>query len=219
MLTILPMVVAYLLGAIPFGLLIGKLFGETDIRKVGSGNPGATNVWRLLGFKAAIWVFIGDIGKGALAVWMAQYWVGNIGIQGLSADMFYVLCALVVIVGHVFPVYTGFKGGKGVNTALGAMIMLLPFESLVSLMVFAIVLLVFRYVSLGSMIAAISFAVTILLEKYAMHKDVALIYVFLSALLALLIVVTHRQNITRLLTGTENRFSMSSKSKGGGVDG
>lgn len=211
MLFIIPIILAYLIGAIPFGLIIARLAGIKDIRQHGSGNIGATNVWRLAGFKVALWVFVGDIGKGVIAVLMARYYLANYQIEFLSADLFLVICAVVAILGHVFPIYLGFKGGKGVNTALGTMLTLLPYETLLSFAVFVLVLMIFKYVSLGSILAAFTMLIAVLVEKYLMSQTIAPIYIILCALLALLIVITHRSNISRLLSGTENRFSLKSK--------
>lgn len=211
MLFIIPIILAYLIGAIPFGLIIARLSGIEDIRKHGSGNIGATNVWRLAGFKVAIWVFVGDIGKGVIAVLLARYYIANYQLTTLGPDMFLVICAVMAVLGHIFPVYLGFKGGKGVNTALGTMATLLPYETLISFGVFILVLLVFKYVSLGSILGTLALLVSVLVEKYLMHQNVAPIYIILCAILVLLIFITHRSNISRLIAGNENRFSLKSK--------
>jgi len=201
----LPILIAYLLGGIPFGLLIPRLFGVADIRQHGSGNIGATNATRVLGFRRAIWVYLGDIAKGVAAVLIARYSVGRFGVDGLSVDLFLVLCALAAVLGHLFPIYLRFKGGKGVNTALGTMLALLPIEALIAFGVFAVVVLTTRYVSLGSMLGVAAFCTVICIEKFALGRDIAMVYVGVSALLVLLIVVAHRQNIARLISGSENR--------------
>ncbi len=219
MLAILPVILAYLVGAIPFALVVSRLAGIGDIRKLGSGNIGATNVWRVAGFKTALWVFIGDIGKGVLAVLVGRWYVENFSDTFVSADLFLVVCAAAVILGHVFPVYLRFKGGKGVNTALGAILALLPIETLISFGIFALVLLLFRYVSLGSISGAIGFCVVIMLEKFVLAVDLDNVYVYLAVLVAVLIVFTHRDNISRLVKGTENRFSFSSGRSQGGSHG
>src|SRR3972149_965893 len=118
----LPLLGAYLLGGVPFGLISSRLCGVPDIRSQGSGNIGATNVWRVVGPKAGIWVLVLDVGKGAAAVLAARL----IDQTLVSHDLFLTGCAAAAIVGHVFPIYLRFKGGKGVNTALGVMITLLP---------------------------------------------------------------------------------------------
>jgi glycerol-3-phosphate acyltransferase PlsY len=206
---------AYLVGAIPFALIVGRVAGIGDIRKLGSGNPGATNVWRVAGFKVAVWVFIGDIGKGALVVLAAEDLIERLALSAISGDLLLVACAAAVMVGHVFPIYLYFRGGKGVNTALGAITALLPVETLVSFGVFVAVLLVFRYVSLGSILGAVSFCVVIMIERFVLGRDLAMVYVYLSIFVPVVIIVSHRQNISRLLTGSEPRFSLSSRSERG----
>ena len=215
MLEFIPILISYLLGAIPFGLIISRIAGIEDIRKTGSGNIGATNVWRAAGFKVALYVFIGDIGKGVVAVLLAKYFSSNFYLNFFSPDFLFVMCAVAAVLGHVFPIYLGFKGGKGVNTALGAMIVLLPIETVISFVVFLLVVIIFKYVSLGSMMAAVTLLIIIIAEKYYMNYDIASIYFYLAVVLVVMIIITHRQNISRLLSGTENKFSFSSKSKRG----
>jgi len=207
----LPVLIAYLLGAVPFALLVCKIAGVGDIRQIGSGNIGATNVWRAAGFRVAVWVFIGDIGKGALAVIIARFYVDAAGAMPIAADVLLVACALAAVIGHVFPIYLRFKGGKGVNTALGAFLILLPVESLIAFGVFLLVVLMFRYVSLGSICGAVAFFAAIMAERHIFDKPVDVIYVYLSAVLVVLIVITHRGNLARLLAGKESRFSFSSR--------
>lgn len=213
MLMFILIVTSYLIGAIPFGLLVARLYGLPDIRKEGSGNIGATNVWRVLGGLAAIWVFTGDIIKGAAAVWMALYFFDA---PGLSGELLVVSCAAAAVLGHLFPVYLKFKGGKGVNTTLGAMMAMLPMECLVAVAVFLVVASISRYVSLGSMTAAFSLALMTTVEKFVLRKEIPDLYLAVTILLVLLIIVAHRQNIRRLLDGTENRFSFSSSSNKAG---
>lgn len=214
MLYFIPILFAYLLGAVPFGVIVSRFFGVKDIKSVGSGNIGATNVWRVIGFKAAIWVFVGDIGKGILAVLLAQYFVSNYELVFISKELFLVICAVSAVIGHIFSVYIGFKGGKGVNTALGTVIMLLPQESLISLFFFIITLSLFKYVSLSSIVGAISLFLAVLIEKYFLNMEIALVYFFLSLVLALGIILSHHKNISRIISGTENRFSIIPKTGG-----
>lgn len=212
MVTVAPILIAYLLGAIPFGLIVSRLFGIKDIRSQGSGNIGATNVWRVAGFRAAVWVYVGDVGKGVMAVLLAMFFADSFDIIFFSRDTFLVACALAAVLGHIFPVYLGFKGGKGVNTALGVMITLLPLESIAGFIIFMVVLMASRFVSLGSIAGVVGLFVIVAAEKYLLAREMAAIYVYLAFTVVLLIIVTHRRNISRLLAGTENQFSFSSKS-------
>ena len=219
MLAVIAVVIAYLLGAIPFGLIVARLYGVGDIRTLGSGNIGATNVWRVAGARAAIWVYLGDVAKGVAAVMVGRYFALHFHPDLLSIDTFLVFCALAAVLGHVFPVYLGFKGGKGVNTALGAMLVLLPIATVISFALFLTVLALSRYVSLGSILAAVCLFAATLAQKCVLEAGLADIYVYLTGALMLLILFTHRKNISRLASGTESRFSFSSKSKQDGSDG
>ena len=202
------LILAYLLGAIPFGVLVARWFGVSDIRTRGSGNIGATNVWRVVGAKAAIWVYICDIGKGVLAVLIAR----SVSQDWLPRDTFLVLAALAAVLGHVFPVYMRFKGGKGVNTSLGVIATLLPLEALICFVIFVIVVALSRYISLGSIVGTISLASLVGVERELMGKQIAVIYFYLAVAMALLVVTTHWKNIGRILHGAENRFSFSTNS-------
>jgi glycerol-3-phosphate acyltransferase PlsY len=199
---IIVIVAAYLLGAIPFGLIIARLYGVRDIRAVGSGNIGATNVWRIAGPRAAIWVYLLDIGKGVLAVLLARIFSQTL----MSRDLFLIVCALAAILGHIFPVYLGFKGGKGVNTGLGVMLMLL---------LFVVVVAISKYISLGSIVAATCLPALVIIEMVVLHRNIDSLYLVLSILIMIIVVYTHRHNIRRILAGTENRFSMSSRGRDG----
>lgn len=193
-------VIAYLLGSIPFGYLLVKIFRGEDVRLTGSGNIGATNVARTgaKGLGAATLAL--DTLKGLLAVWIAS----RIAPAGTSALSYMSVAALAAVVGHMFPVWLKFKGGKGVATALGVFILLFPKALLVSLFVFIVVVAATRYVSLGSMLGAISFPVA----AYFIHRPDWQALAPTCAI-AVLIVIKHHQNIRRLLAGNENRFGGS----------
>lgn len=197
-------VLSYLAGAIPFGLLVARAYGISDVRSVGSGNIGATNVWRSVGAKAGVIVFVFDIGKGLTAILVAQMIEQSI----VSQELFLIFCAAAVVLGHVFPVYLQFRGGKGVNTALGAFGMLLPREVGIAIVIFIIVVLITRFISLGSISAALGMFIVILIEKFYLSYEIANIYLVVSFLMALLIIITHRKNIGRLISGNENKFSL-----------
>jgi glycerol-3-phosphate acyltransferase PlsY len=197
---------AYLLGSIPTSVWVGKIFFKTDIREHGSGNAGATNMIRVLGWKVGLPVFLFDVLKGWLAVKLA----GFLQVPAPEEQWFTVIriaLAAAVILGHVFPVFAGFRGGKGVASLLGVGIALYPVSVWAVLGVFLLMLLVFGYVSLGSITAALAFpAIDILLFH---QKDPWLIG--LSLLVAIFIPLTHRKNIVRLLKGQESKFIRKKK--------
>lgn len=203
---------AYLLGSIPFGLLIGRI-GGIDIREHGSRNIGATNVWRTLGPKFGLSTFVLDAAKGFFAVALAQQIAWRQAPQPVPEEYLAyagVFAALACIVGHSFPVWLHFKGGKGVATSLGVLIGLVPgFATCVVLAVWVVVFAVSRYVSLASVVAALSLPITVgsLLYLHRLHGNA---YLAFSCAAALLVVRRHRENIRRLLAGTENRFGKKS---------
>src|SRR5216684_4453069 len=201
--TLLIPLVAYILGSIPFGLILAKLFGRTDVRKEGSGNIGATNVARVAGPVAGILTLILDVAKGAAAVLLAPR---------LSQDSatWMMLAALAALVGHCFPVWLKFKGGKGVATALGVFLALCPLAALAALLLFALVVACWRYVSLGSISAAAAMPL-LMYFLWAPHHAPPLIIAFGSLAAALLVVYKHGANIQRLVQGEEPKFSSSKK--------
>jgi len=207
MIEILAAPFGYLIGSIPFGLIIARLFGVSDIRKGGSGNIGATNVWRIAGPLPGFIVLLCDVGKGAAAVLLAD----SFSSGAISVEYLRLASGLAAIIGHIFPIFLRFRGGKGVNTALGVMITLLPIEALIALLVFVLTVAVSRYISLGSMLAAVAFALSIVAERALELSATHPIYVPISILLAVLIIFTHRGNIRRLLNRTESRFRFHSE--------
>lgn len=193
---------AYLMGSIPFGLLIARTQG-IDIREHGSKNIGATNVWRVLGKKWGLLTFACDAGKGILAVAAAHLLAA--GVPPDQVALAGVLAALGCIMGHSFPVWLGFKGGKGVATSLGVLLGLMPLASLAVLLLWAAVFGISRYVSLASIAAAIALPpVTAFLIKTG-HLQ-GWVHFHFAGVAAALVVWRHRENIRRLAAGTENRF-------------
>lgn len=182
---------AYLLGSIPTGLLLGKAYG-IDVRQEGSGNIGATNLYRTVGRKVGILTLIGDCLKGLLPVVAVKY-------TALPGD-YAAWVGLAAFCGHVFSVFLKFKGGKGVATALGVFLALAPQALAIGVIVFAAVMFIWRYVSLGSICAAAVMPVAVAL----LEKDRILVVVTL--LISLIVTVRHHENIRRLIAGTENRF-------------
>jgi acyl phosphate:glycerol-3-phosphate acyltransferase len=200
---------AYLIGAIPFGYLIPRLFGVNDIRTIGSGNVGATNAYRAAGPAAGILVLILDIGKGIAVITITRM-VSN---TFLPMEYLILLAGLAAILGHIFTIFLSFRGGKGVNTALGVMITILTFEVLAALIVFIIVVSISRYISLGSILASFTLFAITLIETLLSVRAIPTSYLVATLILMFLILLAHRSNIRRLLDGNENRFSLRSKSK------
>lgn len=206
---------AYLLGAIPFAFLIARVTGVKDLRRIGSGNLGATNVWRAAGPVAGVSVFLADIGKGAVAILLARFFLADSSQVIVSSDIVLVVAGLMAVLGHVFPVYLGFRGGKGAATGLGMMAMLLPIPTLVAFVVFAVIAATWRYISLATILGAISLFVVVTIQKFWLTPEVDLVYFIMTLVLTLFIVFTHRQNISRLISGTENRINLSRSSEAG----
>ncbi len=207
---ILAVPIAYLIGSIPSGLIIARLFGIRDIRKVGSGNIGATNVWRSAGRLPGIIVLILDIAKGSIAVILAD----SLSTGIINAEYLRLGSGLTAIIGHIFPIFLMFRGGKGVNTALGVMITLLPIEASIAVAAFALTLAISKYVSLGSIVAAIAFSLSVALGIMFGWSNTNPIYIPISVVLVLLIIITHRGNINRLRSGTESKFNFHSTQSG-----
>lgn len=182
----------YLFASIPFGLLVSKYFYGTDIRSKGSGNIGATNVLRTLGAFPAILVLILDMGKGITAVFLARYFLGT--------DFSAVIAGLVAIIGHSCSCFLGFKGGKGVATGLGVILMLSPLVTCLTVMVFALIVGITRYVSLGSVLGAL--LLPLLMIVFHQPKP----YLYFACLAAAFVIYRHRGNIQRLLHGTESKI-------------
>lgn len=191
-LTIVTILCAYLLGSIPTGLLLAKAFGGVDIRTTGSGNIGATNVYRTLGRKVGIMTLVGDCLKGLVPVLVAN----KLGFP----DAWVAAVGLAAFLGHVYTVFLGFKGGKGVATALGVFLGLSPLAVLAALAVFVIVLLKWRYVSLGSIVAAAAMPV------FVAVLDTRILIVAVTAIISCIVIQKHRENIRRLQAGTESKF-------------
>jgi acyl phosphate:glycerol-3-phosphate acyltransferase len=193
----------YLLGSIPFGLLLGKLFGAADVRKAGSGNIGATNVARVAGPLAGILTLLLDAAKGAFAVVLAA----RLSEQSSTWMMIAGLCALV---GHCFPIWLGFRGGKGVATAAGVFGVLCPPAFLGAVILFLLVVAYWRFVSLGSISAAAAMPLLIYF-LWAPHHAPPYTVTFGSLAAAILIVYKHDANIQRLVQGDEPKFSLGKK--------
>jgi glycerol-3-phosphate acyltransferase PlsY len=193
---------AYLLGSVPTGYLLVKLFRHEDIRSVGSGNIGATNVLRSGGKGLGAATFLLDVLKGAAAVWLGPL-LASILLPKMPFRDAQALAAVCAVLGHMFPVWLHFRGGKGVATGFGVFLVAAPLAALASIALFFIVLLVTRYVSLGSILGAASFP---LFAWFMVRGDKPAPYIAAQIFVALLIILKHHQNIRRLLNGTESRF-------------
>ncbi len=203
-------IVTYLVGGVPFGYLAGKILAGIDIRQHGSRNVGATNVFRVVGRGAGLAVYLLDALKGLGPVLAAKaLWPAG----GASGEWYYVLIAIAAILGHVFTPYLGFKGGKGVATASGAMLALSPLPLLAALLVFVLVLAAFGWVSLGSIAAAFTFPIAVAMELVLKNKYPFTPVLAVGWFLTILVIVTHRANIVRLLQGKEPRLTL--KGRGG----
>ena len=187
---------AYLLGSVPTGYILGSRAG-IDVRKAGSGNIGATNVARLVGKRQGILTLIADVAKGFIPVFVASH-------LGLSSDWI-AFTGVAAFLGHLYPVFLKFRGGKGVATALGVFLGVAPWATLVLAVIFAVAVLSSRMISLSAMIAAAAAPIALWVFSYSP------VLIWMSAFLALLIIWRHRANIKRLLAGTEPKFVASSR--------
>jgi acyl phosphate:glycerol-3-phosphate acyltransferase len=197
------LVVAYLLGAVPTAVWVGKRFYNKDVRQFGSGNAGATNTFRVLGKRAGIAVLFFDVLKGWSATSLANCLL-NTGIISSSELLYFqLLYGITAVVGHIFPIYVGFKGGKGVATLLGVVLAIYLQVALLSIGIFLIVFLVWHYVSLGSMLAALSYPLLMFIPEFRPENPVLNIVGFV---LCILVIWTHRENIQRLRMGSESKI-------------
>ncbi len=205
MITLLAIIIiSYLVGAFPSGIILGKLFKGVDVRQHGSKNMGATNVFRVLGAKLAVPVLLLDILKGVIAVVLFTHI--NFGDLSIPIHWLKIIAGLAAILGHVFPVWIGFKGGKGVATAAGVLLGLMPLEVGFAILLFVIIVSITRYVSLGSILGTIFVPCALIAEKLYLGFKVPDSYMVLALILAIAVLVTHRQNIKRLVKGEENKF-------------
>lgn len=194
---ILVLVISYLLGSIPFGLLAGKLWAKVDVREHGSGNIGMTNVLRTAGVFCAIITLIGDAGKGVVAVLMARHFI--------SDPTFALIAGILAVIGHNWPIYLRFKGGKGVATVAGVLVAFHPMVAAVLLVIWLLVLLISRYISLASIVVAFCLPIVLFIFRAGWLE------VLLATIVAAFTIYRHRSNIERLRQGTEFRFGQKVK--------
>lgn len=213
--------ISYLIGAIPSSVWYGKLFRGVDIREHGSGNAGATNTFRILGWKAGTIVLLFDFGKGlfcTLVVSQIAYSIGGgpaVLYEGWDVySMVMILCGVGAVVGHMFPIYSNFVGGKGAATACGMLYGIEPLSISIALAIFLIVMFTSRYVSLASISASVIYPFTQLTLRYGFDWHIDGSIIIFSTLIALGIIIKHKGNIRRLLDGNENRIKSFKPSKG-----
>ncbi len=210
------LLLSYIIGSFPTSIVATKLANAGDIRKFGSGNAGGTNVLRMLGWKIGVAVILFDLFKGVVATYYVPqiFWDPNTlpfdnttPFQDFTVVQ--IICGIAAVLGHIWTLFAGFKGGKGVATGAGMVLGLAPVEFAVALIVFTVVFVSWRYVSLGSIIAALAIPTTMFIRENFFHVDIpgyhTLVYFALAV--SLLITYTHRENIKRLLAGTENKLT------------
>ena len=207
-------IVAYLLGSVNSAIIVGKLH-KINIKEHGSGNAGLTNTLRVLGKKAAVCVLLGDVLKGVIAIGIAMLvvpaFITNLEGNAVLANIANQLAGVAVVLGHIFPIYYGFKGGKGVLTSITVMFMINWEISLLCLTLFIIIVAITKYVSLGCILAAFAFPCLVLLSgkiPFLMNRVDMLAF---SVVLAAIVIIMHRSNIKRLLKHEENKLSFSKK--------
>lgn len=200
------LVFSYLLGSIPTSVWIGKVFYNLDVREHGSGNAGATNTFRVLGKAAGIPVLIIDVLKGWVSVMLAVWFLVP-GDSPVLFENFRVLCGTAAVMGHVFPLFAGFRGGKGVATLLGVAAGMQPVAAMLCIALFLLVLLLTKYVSLGSILASLFYGLFLLLID-KVHHDATIIF---AIMIPVLVILTHTKNIRRLIEGNESRTYLNPK--------
>jgi acyl phosphate:glycerol-3-phosphate acyltransferase len=217
---IIVLLASYLIGSIPSSLWAGRIYKNIDIRNYGSGNAGATNTFRILGWKAGVVVLLIDLFKGficAAVISQLAYQIGSGPVAPIlwDTDSFLrISCGVFAVIGHMFPLYASFSGGKGAATAAGMLYAIEPISISISLVVFITVILISRYVSLGTILGTITYPLSqfILIRYFNWSIDISV--VIFTTILALFIVVKHHGNIKRLWKGTENRVASFKPSKG-----
>jgi acyl phosphate:glycerol-3-phosphate acyltransferase len=213
-------ILSYLAGSIPNSIIISKAVSGIDIRKHGSGNAGGTNVMRVLGWKYGLTVIFLDALKGAIAVVIiSRLFYGPLPFENVSPfddfTLVQIIAGISAVIGHIWTVFADFKGGKGIATALGMLLTLITIDMLIAVGIFALVVLISRYVSLGSIIAAISVPSTLFIRENLFHVDIpgySTLFPFIVGVTAL-VIFTHRKNLVRIFNGNENKISFRKKSK------
>lgn len=203
------LLIAYLLGSLSGSLLIGRLRG-IDIRQSGSGNAGGTNALRVAGWRFALGVVVIDVGKGALAAWFGLYPITGAAAMPFEPIAVAAACSMVAVIGHCWPVFFGFRGGKGAGTAMGAVLVLAPLLAGLMILLWLVILACTRFVGLATVLAGLGFPLLVLLAEHFGRPQPDAIFA-LSIAIAGLIVFTHRANLLRLWRGQEPRLGDGSK--------
>ncbi|MDH3268671.1 MAG: glycerol-3-phosphate 1-O-acyltransferase PlsY [Ignavibacteria bacterium] len=213
-------ILSYLIGSIPNSILISKAVGGIDIRNHGSGNAGGTNVMRVLGWKYGLVVISLDALKGAIAVVIiSRLFYGPLPFENVSPfddfTLVQIIAGMSAVIGHIWTVFAGFKGGKGIATALGMLLTLITIDMLIAVGIFTLVVLISRYVSLGSIIAAISVPATLFIRENLFHVDIPGYSTLLPFIIGVtaIVIFTHRKNLVRIINGNENKISFRKKQK------
>lgn len=211
-------VLSYLIGAIPTSIMVSKATKGIDIREHGSGNAGGANVMRVLGWKHGLLVILLDAFKGVLAVVVvARLHYGSMPFENATPfddfTLVQIIAGISAVIGHIWTVFAGFKGGKGIATALGMLLMIVTVDMLIAIGVFILVVTLSRYVSLGSLAGAVSVPLALIIRENVFHVDIPNYNTLLPFLifLAVLVIYTHRKNVVRLLNGSESKISFSKK--------
>ena len=197
------LLLGYIIGSIPTAIWVGKLFKGIDVREHGSGNAGATNAFRVLGWKAGLFVLLVDMAKGFIPV----YYFPTLFPVKNAGDLYPLLIGIATIIGHIYTIFAGFRGGKGVGTAGGVFLAIIPYSLLAALLIFGITLWITRYVSLSSILASLSVLITLPLFRYLGHQPLNTDVLLIVSFICVLIILRHKNNIRRLLNGTENKIT------------
>jgi glycerol-3-phosphate acyltransferase PlsY len=213
-------ILSYLVGSIPTSIILGKLFKGIDIRNYGSGNAGGTNVFRVMGWKYGVFTIIFDAFKGAIAVIViARLHYGNIPFQNATPfddfTVVQIIAGLSAVLGHIWTIFAGFRGGKGIATALGFLLTLITTDMLIALAVFFVVVIITKYISLGSILASVSVPIILFVRENIFGVNIQGYNIILpfTMVIVCLILYTHRKNVKRIFAGTENQINFFRKKR------
>ncbi|PIQ08286.1 MAG: acyl-phosphate glycerol 3-phosphate acyltransferase [Ignavibacteriales bacterium CG18_big_fil_WC_8_21_14_2_50_31_20] len=215
---IVVVILSYLVGSIPTSIIVSKMVKGIDIRHHGSGNAGGSNVFRILGWKYGLFVILLDALKGVIAVLLvSRLYFGSFPFPNATPfddfTLVQIIAGIAAVLGHIWTVFAGFKGGKGIATGLGFLVSIVTIDMLLGLVVFAIVVAVSKYISLGSLSAAVSVPLFMIIRENIFGVDISGYHTILpfTIFLAFLVMYTHKANLTRIFSGNENKISLSKK--------